>query len=410
MVMTVESIGAGDGKRYALYLEGKTRIPAAGRYYLTPEGEPAQAPGRWLCKPETLRALGIDGPLVHGPDFVALIEGRHPETGRFVRPEGAGGGRSGGVDATFSAPKSVSVRWALADETERAAIEQAHSQAVAEAFDYMRQNAPLVRRRIDGIVVEEPAVDLIAPEYRHTVARGVDARDLPDPHLHSHVVITSVLRGDGQIAAVSSRPMFRVAREAGSFYRSALASNLVELGYEIEGQTGRDGRYFELAGVSRQLREAFSRRTREVQAHIERFRARYGRAPQRGELRVLKSENRPAKRLVDRGDLDRAWRQIAEAHPEHPEHPERPGHGERLGHGRSNHETGKPSGPVERVIEERLTEKSSTFTLSELRATVFEQTAGRLTPTAALELASQMTRDRAVIPLGAWVGIDLGCA
>lgn len=388
--MTAQSIEAGDGGGYARYLQGKTRVPAAGRYYLTPEGEPAQAPGRWLASPETLRDLGIAGVQIDGPDFVALIEGRHPQTGRAVRPEGAGGGRSGGVDVTFSAPKSVSIRWALSDEQQRIEIERAHSQAVEQALAYLREHAPLVRRRHEGLVVEEPAADLLAAEYRHTTARGVDAHELPDPHLHSHVVITSVVRADGQIAAVSSRPVFRAARETGAFYRSALAANLAELGCEIEPQTGKDGRYFELAGVSRELRDAFSRRAREVQRHAERFRAKYGRAPKRGELRTLKAEHRPAKRLVDRGELDRAWRQTADRQPS-------PG---QLDHNDHQRELSRPADqPIEQVIEQRLTERSSTFTIGELRATVLEQTAGRLDPHAALELAAQMTRDRTVIPL-----------
>jgi hypothetical protein len=36
------------GGGYARYLEGKTVAPERGDYYLTPNGEPAQAPGRWL--------------------------------------------------------------------------------------------------------------------------------------------------------------------------------------------------------------------------------------------------------------------------------------------------------------------------------------------------------------------------
>jgi len=38
-----------------------------------------------------------------------------------------------------------------------------------------------------------PAADLHAAEFVHTTARGVAAA-VPDPQLHSHVVITSVER------------------------------------------------------------------------------------------------------------------------------------------------------------------------------------------------------------------------
>ena len=128
-VMTAASIGASRGGGYARYLESKTVEPERGDYYLTPDGEMAQAPGRWLTDPETLERLGVQvGGPVDGKDFIALMEGRHPGTGRWLRPEGAGGGRGGGIDVTFSAPKSVSTVWALGDPWQREQIEQAHGQ------------------------------------------------------------------------------------------------------------------------------------------------------------------------------------------------------------------------------------------------------------------------------------------
>lgn len=103
--MTAASIGAAKGGGYARYLEGKTVTPERGDYYLTPDGEMTQAPGRWFANDDTLAALGIQpGEPVQGADFIALMEGRHPGTGRWLRPEGAGGGRGGGIDVTFSAP------------------------------------------------------------------------------------------------------------------------------------------------------------------------------------------------------------------------------------------------------------------------------------------------------------------
>jgi conjugative relaxase-like TrwC/TraI family protein len=225
--MTASSIPAARGGVYARYLESKTVEPERGDYYLTPDGEMTQAPGRWLASGETLERLGVqDGEPVAGEDFIALMEGRHPGNGEWLRPEGAGGGRSGGIDVTFSAPKSVSVVWALGDTWQREQIEAAHARAVEQAVLYLRERVPLVRRRRDGLVIEEHARDVIAAEYRHTTARGVAGSQAPDPQLHSHVVITGVVREDERIVAVASRPVFRSAREVGAFYRSALAGEL----------------------------------------------------------------------------------------------------------------------------------------------------------------------------------------
>lgn len=80
--MTAASIGAAKAGGYARYLEAKTTRPERGDYYLSPEGEPTQAPGRWLASPDTLARLGIEGATVEGREFIALMEGRHPRSGR----------------------------------------------------------------------------------------------------------------------------------------------------------------------------------------------------------------------------------------------------------------------------------------------------------------------------------------
>jgi conjugative relaxase-like TrwC/TraI family protein len=241
--MSASSIGAGRGGGYARYLEGKTVAPEQGDYYLTPDGQLTEAPGRWLSDPDTLARLGIDPQApVDGKDFIALMEGRHPASDEWLRPAGADGSRGGGIDVTFSAPKSVSVVWALGDPWQREQIQDAHERAVQRAMGYLRERVPVVRRRYSGQVVEEHAKDVIATAYLHTTARGVSGAEAPDPQLHTHVVISGAVREDERIVAVASRPVFRGLREVGAFYRSALAEELAAEGYPIEQGTGRDGR------------------------------------------------------------------------------------------------------------------------------------------------------------------------
>jgi conjugative relaxase-like TrwC/TraI family protein len=215
-MMSASSIGAGRGGGYARYLEGKTVAPERGDYYLTPGGELAEAPGSWLSAPETLARLGVDPDApVDGGDFIALMEGRHPGTGAFLRRAGADGSRGGGIDVTFSAPKSVSVVWALGDPWQLEQIEAAHARAVERSVGYLREWVPVVRRRYGAEVIGEPAKDLIAAAYRHTTARGVSGAEAPDPQLHTHVVISGAVREDDRIVAVASRPVFRGAAGGG---------------------------------------------------------------------------------------------------------------------------------------------------------------------------------------------------
>ncbi len=388
--MTAASIGAGKGGGYARYLESKTIEPERGDYYLSPDGEPTQAPGRWLATPDTLARLGIEGTTVEARQFIALMEGKHPRSGRWLRSAGADGTRAGGIDLTFSAPKSVSTVWALAGETQRREIEAAHAAAVRETLCHLTETVPTVRRSLAGRIVEQPAHDLVAAEYRHTTSRGVLEGDAPDPQLHSHVVITSAIREDGKLVAVASRPIFRCARELGAYYRSALAHQLQHRGYKVERGTGKHGRYFEIADVPRGLLDAFSARSREVARAAERFRAQYGRAPERGELRQLKLENRKAKVLVTRTDLQQAWNDTAARFDYTARPPCRPS---------ATNTAPAPDQALENRVEQRLTERAATFEPGEFRAVLLEQSVGELSPRQALEHSRAMVAERRVLPL-----------
>src|SRR6185312_17286927 len=86
------------------------------------------------------------------------------------------------------------------------------------------------------------------------------------------------------------------------------AHELRELGYEI-APAGKDGRYFFIGGIRENVEQAFSKRTTEVTRATRDFRARYGRDPERGELRDMAVKTRTRKQPLphDRGELDRAW-------------------------------------------------------------------------------------------------------
>ncbi len=174
------------------------------------------------------------------------------------------------------------------------------------------------------------------------------------------------------------------------YYRSALAHQLTERGYAIEQGTGRHGRYFEIAGVPRGLLDAFSARSREVARAAERFRAQWGRAPERGELRRLKLENRKAKVPVTRADLQEAWNETAARFDFAGDEPAR-----LLGAARGS----RPELALEDRVEERLTERAATFEPGEFRAVLLEQSVGEMAPREALAFSRAMIAERRVLPL-----------
>jgi len=77
--------------------------------------------------------------------FVRAMEGFDPRTGERLRPE-HGRTKVAAFDLTFSAPKSVSVLFAIADQQTSAALMEAHQVAVDAAFAYVEREACFTRR------------------------------------------------------------------------------------------------------------------------------------------------------------------------------------------------------------------------------------------------------------------------
>lgn len=393
-MMTAASIPAATARGYADYLDAKTVAPERGDYYLGPDGSPAEAPGRWLGDPAALARVGVEAGELQPDELRALMAGRRPGEGEpvWLRAAGPDGSRAGGIDVTFSAPKGVSVAWALGDD--RAAIEAAHHAAVDAAVGYLRETVELTVRYDPALGEAMPAraAHVHAAEFMHTTARGV-GHGAPDPQLHSHVVITSVEREDGSVAAVRSRPVMRSAREVGAFYRAHLADELRQRGYVVE-PAGEDGRYFSIGGVDRATERAFSARTEEVERAGREFRALHGRAPERGELRALAVQTRRAKVPRDRAELDRAWRETG-----------RRAGVDRAGLAVARDAEGAPAAAVDRDgwaerVERNATAKRAVFGAAELRTVALEQAAGAgRAPREALGAIDSLRRDGRVLDL-----------
>jgi conjugative relaxase-like TrwC/TraI family protein len=269
-VLTVAKVTASAAGGYAQYLEGRSQAPEAGDYYLSEAGERVEAPGRWILGEQGAAALGVDiERVVAAEDFRAVMGVRHPETGEMLRRVGGNGEAVCAIDVTFSAPKSVSVVWALASPELRGQIESVQERAVDRALAYATAQVEMTRRRLDQqTVVRERASEMVASSWRHTTARAVVGR-APDPQLHSHTLIHGAIRSDGELVAVDSRSWFVHQREIDAAYLSELAQGMERLGFAVERETGRRARYFELAGVPEGLRERFSGRHAQVQAAIQ---------------------------------------------------------------------------------------------------------------------------------------------
>jgi conjugative relaxase-like TrwC/TraI family protein len=216
--------------------------------------------------------FGLSGAIA-AEEFAQLAEGQHPATGeQLVRHRQshqyqAADGKTvksvehrAGWDATFSAPKSVSLT-ALVGGDER--VRLAHREAVAVALSELEQ---YTQARIGGNHPPETTGQFIAAKFEHDTARPVNG--YAAPQLHTHAVIFNVTgRGDGTARALQPRSLFASQQYATAVYQSELMLQLRNLGYEIEpGKSGAP----EIKGYSQEYLDASSPRSQQIRAYMER--------------------------------------------------------------------------------------------------------------------------------------------
>jgi len=196
-----------------------------------------------------------------------------------------------GLDLTLSAPKSVSVLYALAGGGDSAEVRRpldrsgpaapgsgsgevgvvpglvldAHRQAVAAAMDYLHSTCTTGLRghhRGDDTDTRIATRGLIGAAFEHRSSR------CGDPQLHTHVVVANLLHGvDGKWSAVDTREIYAQARTAGFVYQAVLRGELtrtlgVGWGEVRHGQA-------DLTGVPHAVLRLFSKRRQQIEAQLE---------------------------------------------------------------------------------------------------------------------------------------------
>lgn len=188
---------------------------------------------------ELARDWGLQGS-VADKQFALLSEGQHPvSAAQLVRHQPArtykneygkqitSAEHRAGWDATFSAPKSVSVT-ALVGGDER--VRDAHRESVRVALNELER---YTQARIGNVHAPETTSKFVAATFEHDTARPVDG--YAAPQLHTHAVIFNITeRNSGQTRALQERSLFQSQHYATSVYRSELAMRLQGLGYEVE--------------------------------------------------------------------------------------------------------------------------------------------------------------------------------
>jgi len=138
--------------------------------------------------------------------------GRPPRPGRPAYLDARGATRKAplpvaGFDLTFSAPKSVSVAWAVADEATQGLIYAAHQAALEHVIAYAEEHVFSSRSGKAG-AAQEDIRGVVAAAFDHWDSRS------GDPQLHTHVVVVMnrVQTSDGVWRTLDSRGPLRPLR------------------------------------------------------------------------------------------------------------------------------------------------------------------------------------------------------
>ncbi len=262
-------------------------------YYLADVARelPVADPGHWAGG--AAAGLGLGGPVEPG-QFRALLEGRHPLSGR---PLGSGRTTVAAFDLTFSAPKSASVLFALGGDDVARRIVGVHTEAVAGAMTYMERHGLSAVRRSGPEQTVLATSGVAAGVFTHGVNRNLD------PHLHSHVVMANLVHGtDGRWGACDHRGLWAHRAAGGAVYEAHLRAGLTaELGVRWAGRG-------EIEGMAPQLLGEFSSRSADIRRHAFEHGARsaLGRHVAWAATRPEKVEGTPFRALAPE------WRRRAE--------------------------------------------------------------------------------------------------
>jgi conjugative relaxase-like TrwC/TraI family protein len=307
MLTISKPLSAGQARSY----HAEEFANAKDNYYT--QGE--QVVGEWHGR--LAEEWGLKGE-VREQEFHRLSEGQHPVTGEqlvrhqspreYVNEHGEKiktMEHRAGWDATFSAPKSVSLT-ALVGGDER--VRDAHRESVSVALGEMER---FVQARLGSNLPAETTGKWVAARFEHDSSRPVDG--YAAPQLHTHVVFFNVTQTEsGDARALQPRELYKSQQYATAVYRSELAARLKEMGYELErGKSGQP----EIKGYSAEYLEASSPRRRQIEEHLARTGLRGA-----GAAQIAAHQTRERKQEASHEQMKERHKALAKRFGGQPEH------------------------------------------------------------------------------------------
>jgi conjugative relaxase-like TrwC/TraI family protein len=189
-------------------------------------------------------------------DFVSLATNKVPANGEKLTVRNKENRRAG-YDFCFSVPKSISIY--LADTGDKAVERMIHESFLETMADIEDRIETRVRMLDEDY--DRTTGNMIYASFVHRETRPIDG--FPDPHYHIHA-FTFNATFDSEENRWKAAQFGNIKADA-PFYEASfnarLAQKLISAGYGIR-RTERD---FELASVTRELIDKFSKRTKQIE-------------------------------------------------------------------------------------------------------------------------------------------------
>ncbi|MBS1679263.1 MAG: relaxase domain-containing protein [Actinobacteria bacterium] len=248
-MLSIGKLGVGQERYYT------EKVAEGAEDYYSGRGE---AEGQWIGA--AAAELGLDGK-VEPDQLTAMLTGCNPVTGEPLGLRSAPGREPvPGFDLTFSAPKSVSLTWALGGHPVSGQVMDAHRAAVEAALTYMERSACWARRGKGGATFV-PGNGFLAAGYVHRSSRA------GDPQLHTHVLVANATLGpDGRWSRLYHPAIYEHAKTASYLYEAHLRHELT-LRLGVEWESVEKG-IADIRGFTKDELRAFSTRRAEILAAV----------------------------------------------------------------------------------------------------------------------------------------------
>lgn len=278
----------------------KISLEQSSTYY-SKDNYYTQQLGEWFGKGKD--DLKLDD-LTH-ESFQSLLRGINPITGEALTPSKTNKDENvPAIDFTFSAPKSVSVLYEIAEATNNKELslqlQEAHNQAVNSALLLVEKNHIKTRIQKDGTRKSVNTNYLLAAKFQHDTSRDLD------PQLHTHSVVMNFTLIDGKYRSLDLQNILKkdspIIKNIGQYYRFKLKENLEKQGFETKIENPKEV-FFQLKEIDEKLIETFSNRRAAIELKAIELKAKFPNMDHNELYQKATLQSRKSKKDVDRNQV-----------------------------------------------------------------------------------------------------------